>query len=247
LCILFEDAHCLAIAKPPGQFTQGEWAPAGESTLESAVRAYLAPDDPGAAYVGMVHRLDRPTSGVLLWGKSAKAARRLSAQFEARRVVKEYWAIVEITGQPASNALAGSDPRSERQEVWTDWLTRPDQSGLVAVVAPNSAGAREAITRVERMAQPGLRPEWQWLRMWPATGRTHQLRAQATRRGTPIVGDTSYGAARFAALEPGIALHARRLVVRHPILNTTITLTAPVPDSWCAAGMILDDPDNGRA
>src|SRR5215469_13793760 len=96
LVILYEDSDCLAVAKPAGQFTLGHWAPPGELTLESAVRRHLKPDDPDSVYLGIVHRLDRPTSGVLLWAKTPKAARRLSAQFERRRVVKEYWAIVEL-------------------------------------------------------------------------------------------------------------------------------------------------------
>ncbi len=95
LSILFEDDHCLALAKPAGQFSQGAWAPQGQITLETAVRRYLHPGDPHAAYVGFVHRLDRPTSGVILWAKTEKAARRLSIQFQKRLVLKEYWAIVE--------------------------------------------------------------------------------------------------------------------------------------------------------
>src|SRR5262245_41947264 len=95
LTILYEDSHCLAVAKPAGQFSQGGWAPPGEMTLEQAIRGYLNAGDPASVYLGIVHRLDRPTSGVLLWAKTPKAARRLSSQFERRRVVKEYWAIVE--------------------------------------------------------------------------------------------------------------------------------------------------------
>ncbi len=96
LVILYEDSDCLAVAKPAGQFTQGQWAPPGEMTLESAIRRYLNPAEPESVYLGIVHRLDRPTSGVLLWAKTPKAARRLSSAFEKRRVVKEYWAIVEL-------------------------------------------------------------------------------------------------------------------------------------------------------
>ena len=111
LAILYEDPHCLAVVKPPGQFTQGSWAPPGEITLETAVRQYLNPDDPDSVYLGIVHRLDRPTSGVLIWAKTPKAARRLSSQFERRRVVKEYWAIVECaTVEPAGR----SDARRRR-------------------------------------------------------------------------------------------------------------------------------------
>ena len=77
----------------------GPWAPPGEQTLEQEVREYLDPADPSSVYLGIVHRLDRPVSGLLVWAKTAKSARRLSQQFERRRVEKEYWAIVEETGQ----------------------------------------------------------------------------------------------------------------------------------------------------
>src|SRR5271166_4474341 len=89
LSILFEDEHCLVLAKPAGQFTQGSWAPPGESTLEAAVRHYLEPGDPSSVYLGIVHRLDRPTSGVIVWAKTKKSARRLSAQFQNRQARKE--------------------------------------------------------------------------------------------------------------------------------------------------------------
>ena len=101
LDVLYEDEHCLALVKPAGQFTQGSWAPPDEQTLEQAVRDYLAPADPGSAYVGIVHRLDRAVSGVLLWAKNSRSARRLSRQFERRSVRKEYWGIVEPTNAAA--------------------------------------------------------------------------------------------------------------------------------------------------
>ena len=116
LDVLFEDEHCLAVVKPAGQFVQGGWAPPGESTLEQVVRRHLDPQDPGSVYVGIVHRLDRPVSGVLLWAKTSKAARRLSSQFQRRTAVKEYWAIVESadaggTLEPPASQPAGRKPR----------------------------------------------------------------------------------------------------------------------------------------
>ena len=82
--LLFEDEHCLAIVKAAGQFSQGSWAPPGEQTLEGEVREYLNPADPSSVYLGIVHRLDRPVSGLLVWAKTTKSARRLSQQFEAQ-------------------------------------------------------------------------------------------------------------------------------------------------------------------
>src|SRR4051794_29572097 len=96
--ILFEDPHCLAVVKAAGVLTQGRAE--GEPSLEDAVRAYLRPDAPASAYVGTVPRLDRPVSGVVLWAKTPKAARRLAEQFARREARKEYWAIV--SGSPSS-------------------------------------------------------------------------------------------------------------------------------------------------
>src|SRR4051812_28543098 len=148
LSVVFEDEHCLAIVKPAGQFVQGSWAPPGESTLEQVVRRHLDPHDPGSVYVGIVHRLDRPVSGVLIWAKTSKAARRLSAQFQRRTTVKEYWAIVhpDHPDQPSGmEARAVEHPGTHGQ--WTDWLTAPGVSGVARSVAPESAGARLASTR----------------------------------------------------------------------------------------------------
>jgi 23S rRNA pseudouridine1911/1915/1917 synthase len=255
LAILYEDSDCLAVAKPAGQFTQGTWAPPGETTLEEAVRRYLDAGDPASVYLGMVHRLDRPTSGVLLWAKTPKAARRLSAQFERRRVVKEYWAIVELgpsqsqsqpgraedddtvrsLGEPG--ACSGLEWASPPLATWCDWLTRPSETGLARVVAPETPGARPAVTRVRRQPAPALPPGQAWLRLWPQTGRTHQLRAQAAARGLPILGDAAYGSTASFGTEHAIALHARSLEVRHPIRQTPMTLVAPLPDAWRGLGV----------
>jgi 23S rRNA pseudouridine1911/1915/1917 synthase len=233
LAIVHEDAHCLAVVKPPGQFTLGTWAPADEITLETAVRRYLDPAEPASVYLGIVHRLDRPTSGLLIWAKTPKAARRLSSQFERRRALKEYWAIVEC-----DRPIADAD---QRDEIWTDWLTRADAKGVVHCVEPRSLGAREAITRVRFEATGALAPGLAWLRLWPQTGRTHQLRAQAGRRGLPIVGDTDYGATARSIVPRGIALHARSLEINHPVTGILMKLSAPLPLSWSEGGITLAD------
>lgn len=204
LSILFEDDHCLALDKPAGQFSQGPWAPEGEITLETAVRLYLDRADPHSVYLGFVHRLDRPTSGVILWAKTEKAARRLATQFEKRSARKEYWAIVESAatqGESDGTTPAGVATTNTGlpvgEQVWRDWLTRADQTGRVSAVCEGAPGAREAVTRVcVNDAVSGLPRGCCWLKLWPQTGRTHQLRIQAARRGTPIVGDVIYGAAR---------------------------------------------------
>ncbi len=230
LVILHEDSDCLAVAKPAGQFTQGTWAPPGEMTLESAIRHHLNPDDPESVYLGIVHRLDRPTSGVLIWAKTPKAARRLSSQFEKRRVVKEYWAIVAPAG-PDVEAI--STPAGEAaEESWCDWLTRPSETGLARVVEPGTPRSREAVTLVRRAPEGALRAGCIWLKLWPQTGRTHQLRVQAAARGMPILGDIEYGSTTTFGPPHAIALHARSLRIQHPILQAPMVLVAPVPAEW---------------
>ncbi|MDG3003488.1 RluA family pseudouridine synthase [Paludisphaera mucosa] len=233
LRVLFEDEHCLGVFKPAGQMTQGTWAPPGDTTLEQDVRRHLDPAAPEAAYLGIVHRLDRPVSGVLLWAKTPKAARRLAGQFEARQAVKEYWAIVETPDSPACDARAS--PLLPVGETWVDWLTTADESGVVHVVSEGTPGARMAKTRVSVDVATRLPTDRCWLRLWPETGRTHQLRVQAASRGTPIIGDAIYGSRE--AFSPGIALHARSLQVRHPTTSAPLILVAPLPTSWSVQGI----------
>jgi 23S rRNA pseudouridine1911/1915/1917 synthase len=223
LVILHEDAHLVAVSKPAGLLTQGP--PWRGPTLEQAVRHYLAPDAPEAVYLGTVHRLDRPVSGVVVWAKTPKAARRLSRQFGSRRVAKEYWAVVD--------GLASW----EDEAIWEDWLTRhSDADGRVRVEAAESADARHALTRAQ--VEPGARvPAGAcWLRLRPETGRTHQLRAQSARHVGPIWGDAAYGSARD--FPSGIALHARTLTVEHPALERALTLVAPLPEAWTTHGFV---------
>ncbi len=222
MSILFEDEHVLAVCKPAGLLTQA--APGRGPTLEDAVRTYLSPPAPRAIYLGTVHRLDRPVSGVIVWAKNPKAARRLSREFETRRASKEYWAVVESTG---------STPDEGR---WEDWLSpHSNAAGVVTLLGPEDPSARRAVTRWQR-GSPRLERAagLAWLRLWPETGRTHQLRAQCAFHGMPIVGDAAYGATTPFPRPPGIALHARTLSVRHPALGTPLELIAPLPDEWSA-------------
>ncbi len=227
LTILVDDPHCLVVAKPAGVATQPAW-PWTYPNLEEAVRRHLNPEAPGSAYLGAVQRLDRPVSGVIVWAKTPKAARRLSAHFEKRRARKLYWAVVE-----------GDAWATATNDVWDDWLTAPDASGTVRAVAPSAPGGRRAVTRFRVGNALRLPESTCWLRLEPETGRTHQLRAQAALRGLPILGDTVYGASR--PFPQGIALHARALSVPHPILRDTLTWVAPLPEVWRAQGVELPE------
>lgn len=223
LNVLYEDAHVLAVDKPAGLLTQG--TPGAEPTLEEAVRRYLGSASTGPVYLGTVHRLDRPVSGVVVWAKTSKAARRLASEFAARETVKEYWALVETR----DHVKAG---------VWDDWLSRStDADKIVTAAAPDAPGARRAVTRYEAGRAASLPAGLLWLRLWPETGRTHQLRAQASLHGLPVWGDAPYGSARPFLL--GIALHARTLTFRHPVLRRAMSVTAPPPEVWTRQGIEL--------
>ena len=199
---------------------------------------------PSSVYLGIVHRLDRPVSGVLIWAKTPKAARRLSSQFQRRRAAKEYWAIVEAAETERPRDVPASEPGTgEAEGSWTDWLTAPGVSGVARSVAPESPGARVATTRFCVAEATRTPTGCRWLCLWPETGRTHQLRVQTASRGMPILGDAAYGSTR--TFPQGIALHARALRVHHPILQTPLVLTAPLPPDWAEEGIILPDAQPG--
>jgi 23S rRNA pseudouridine1911/1915/1917 synthase len=226
LCVLYEDNHCLAVAKPAALLTQG--VPPGIPTLEALVRAYLKEKyhKAGNVYLGIPHRLDRPVSGVVLFGRSSKAAARLAEQFQARQVHKLYWALVE-------RSPAGEPPPGEG--VWEDWLLKIQAEARVARVAADTPGARLAVLRFRRLRQA---EDGALLEVEPITGRTHQIRVQAAARGWPVRGDTLYGArsafgpAAELPRDRAIALHARSLTFLHPIRYEPITVTAPLPAAW---------------
>jgi 23S rRNA pseudouridine1911/1915/1917 synthase len=214
LSVLYEDNHCLAVAKPAG-WSSAHFA-GREETLDLAAKRYLKEKyhKPGNVFVGVVHRLDRPVSGVLLFARTSKAAARLALQFREGTVEKVYWAIVEGDVQRAAGTLE-------------DWLRKDREIGRALVVEPRTAGARLALAHYQRRASRG---GLTWLELRPQTGRRHQLRVQLAHHGYPIFGDAKYGS--IHPFDGNIALHARSLTFLHPVRYEPITLTAELPQAW---------------
>jgi 23S rRNA pseudouridine1911/1915/1917 synthase len=214
LDILFEDNHCLAVAKPSGCSSthyQGR-----EETLDRAVKHYLRTQyhKPGNVFLGIVHRLDKVVSGVLLFARTSKAAARLAEQFREGTVEKVYWAIVE--GEVARSA-----------GTLEDWLKKDREAHRVRIVEPRTHGARQALLHYQRRGSHG---GLTWLEVRPQTGRTHQLRVQLAHHDYPIYGDAKYGSVH--TFGRAIALHARSLTFLHPVRYEPITLTAELPRAW---------------
>jgi len=220
--ILFEDNHCLALAKPGGLLTQG--LPVGLPTLWAWARDYLRTTyhKTGNVYLGVPHRLDRPVSGVVMFAKSSKAAARLAEQFRDRQVIKVYQALVQGQVTPTEG-------------VWIDWLKKLPEQARAEIVQEVTPEARRAETKyqVQSVTAAGT-----LLQLIPHTGRMHQLRIQSASRSWPILGDRTYGSQ--SAFGPPveldrdrlIALHAASLTFLHPIRYEPLTVTAPLPDYW---------------
>ena len=214
LHILYEDNHCLAVCKPAGVLTthfQGD-----EDTLDRLVKRHLKEKyrKPGNVFLGVVHRLDRPVSGVLLFARTSKAAARLAEQFRTGTVEKVYWAVLEGRFEPTAGTL-------------DDWLRKDRTRGRVEVLHPGEPGARQALLHFQRL---GGNEQLTWVEVRPQTGRTHQIRVQFAHRGHPIYGDAKYGSVH--TFDRAIALHARALTFLHPVRYEPITLTADLPASW---------------
>jgi 23S rRNA pseudouridine1911/1915/1917 synthase len=219
LPILYEDNHLLVVSKPAGLATQGA-APGRISVLDLA-RAYLKQkyDKPGNVYLGIVSRLDASSTGALVLARTSKAAGRLAEQFRSGRVEKTYWAVVQGRPEPANGECV-------------DWIMKDDLRHRMVVTQPSH--------RLAQQAQLGYRTRATWereslLEIALQTGRKHQVRVQMAHRGHPILGDTKYGAT--TAFPAGIALHARRLVIEHPIRKEPLVIQAPCPASWRGWGI----------
>jgi len=218
--ILHQSASCLVINKRAGLATQ---APAQFDSLERRLRAWLAEQNPEREfiYLGVPHRLDRPVSGAIVFATRRRAAFKLSRQFERRQVKKLYWACVEGRVQPPEGT-------------WTDHLRKVYGHPRAEVVPAEHPDAQHAVLHYRTLGQTAY---GSWLEIELETGRTHQIRVQASSRGHPVLGDAFYGSTvAFGEQHANerlraIALHARSLSFVDPATNDPVTVEAPLP-SW---------------
>ena len=208
--ILYEDNHLLVVNKPAGQLVQGDQTV--RVTLLEEARTWLKEkyDKPGNVFLGLVHRLDRTASGVVVLARTSKAASRLSEEIRNHRPRKVYWAMV-----------AGEVPLSGR---FIDRLERKEYTSHI-VDASNGKEARLSYNRLYYAEDISL------VEISLETGRHHQIRVQFSHRGFPILGDRRYGSQRpFAA--DAIALHAREMIIRHPTQGQEMSFVAEPGESW---------------
>jgi RluA family pseudouridine synthase len=219
--ILLDDGPLLAVNKPAGLLTQ---APLGIDSLEFRVKQFYRQREgkAGNIYLGVPHRLDRPVSGVIVFARHVRAARRISEQFERRQVEKTYWAIVAGQVEPDAGT-------------WTDHLRKIPNEPRTVVVEGSDPEGRIAILHYRVLDR---RAASTWLEIRLETGRTHQIRVQTSARGHAVLGDRLYGSAvdfgppTEDGREQVIALHARSLSLDHPMRRERLTITAPLPEQW---------------
>jgi 23S rRNA pseudouridine1911/1915/1917 synthase len=210
--ILFEDNHLLVINKPPGVLAQGDNTK-DRSVLDIVKNIIKIRDNkPGKVYLGLVHRLDRPTSGVMVLAKTSKALSRLNKQFAEKTTSKTYWAIVSGTAADTPTRLSHFLIRKQAQ----------NKSYAHRKEVPNSKFSELIYTKKRDLDRYTL------LEIELLTGRHHQIRAQLSAEGLIIKGDLKYGAKR-PNKDGSIHLHARKLTIIHPTLKEPISFTAPPP------------------
>lgn len=214
LNVLYQDNHCLAVEKPARLLTMPDRT--GDASLLDLAKEWLRATfhKPGNVYLGLLHRLDRPVSGVVLFARTSKAAARLSRQFRDQTVQKVYRAVVEGRVPPG-------------QHLYEDWLLKEREANMVRLARPHSAGAKPASLLLSVLGQFGAKS---LVELRPATGRAHQIRVQLAARGHPIVGDLKYGAKR--GWGGRIALHACELSFEHPVSKKRVSVRSEPPPEF---------------
>jgi len=213
LQILYEDNHLIILNKRVGDIVQGDKT--GDIPLSEIVKQYLAEkyNKPGAAFLGVVHRIDRPTSGIVVFAKTSKALSRLNKMLVDKTIQKTYWAVVQDRVELTENTLV-------------NYLRKNEKNNKASVYDIETEGTKKAVLHYKVIR---YLDKYTLLEIDLETGRHHQIRSQLAHLGHPVKGDVKYGFKRPNA-DAGIHLHARRLSLVHPVSKELLEIEAPLPE-----------------
>ncbi len=212
LQVLYEDNHIIVVNKRAGDIVQGDKT--GDKPLSDVVKEYIADkyNKPGNVYLGVVHRLDRPTTGLVIFAKTSKVLPRLNALFVTKDISKTYWAIVKNEPKKLADTLI-------------NWLKKNPKNNKSYVQKTEVTGSKQAILHYEVIKKLN---NYFLIIVTLETGRHHQIRSQLAHIGCPIKGDLKYGFDRSND-DASIHLHARHITFIHPVKKEPIEITAPLP------------------
>ena len=210
--VIYEDNHLIAVNKPAGVLVHGDET--GDVTLVDAVKQYIKHryNKPGDVFLGVIHRIDRPVSGVVLFARTSKGLQRMNKIFQERKITKEYLAVVNQRPEPLEGKL-------------TNYLIKDARKNIVRIHKSEKKGAKKSVTTYKLKA--GLNGYF-LLEVSPITGRPHQIRVQLANHGCPIVGDLKYGYSR-PTQNKSICLHCHKLSFEHPIKKEHVEIEADMP------------------
>ena len=215
--VVYEDNHIIVVYKESGEIVQGDKT--GDTPLAETVKAYIKEkyQKPGAVFLGVVHRLDRPVSGLVVFARTSKALSRLNEMFRKGEVHKTYWALVQPSGNPVtSNTFVTA----------THWLTRNEKQNKSYAYDREVPGSKKAVLRYRTIGQT---ERYQLVEVELLTGRHHQIRCQLSTLGMPIRGDLKYGAKRSNP-DGSISLLSHHVEFIHPVSKQKIVLDSPLPN-----------------
>ena len=212
--VLFEDNHLLIVNKASGVLVQGDAT--GDTPLVELCKQYIKEkyQKPGAVFLGVVHRLDRPVSGVVVFARTSKSLERMNALFRDRETKKTYWAVVK-----------NKPPKSE--DTLVHWLLKDEKKNKTNFFIRETPGTLRSELSYKVM---GAAQSYWLLQVNPVTGRPHQIRVQLASMGCPIRGDIKYGYDRPIGDGRSISLHAKSLEFIHPVKKEIVKFQAPLPD-----------------
>lgn len=224
----FEDNHLIIVNKPAGVLVQGDHT--GDKTLADYVKDYIKEkyNKPGAVFLGTVHRIDRPVSGLVIFAKTSKALERMNKMFRDQKIYKTYWALVKRRPREKSGKL-------------THWLRKDPEKNVTKAYEEEKSKTLRAELDYKVM---GKMNDHYMLQVNPRTGRPHQIRVQLSTIGSPIRGDLKYGFRRPNE-DKSICLHARKLHFIHPVKNEPVTVVGSLPEyEFWEQFLALDKIDN---